>query len=243
VGIDASTSFLRVQGRPIQQVLAECTLFSDCAPSTLGMLAAAGRSRLLAPNELVVAQGSPPRAAFVVDFGVLRVFTGSEQGDEQSLTMVFPGDTVGELGVLQSLPRSASVAAVSRSMVVELPPAALRDAYAADVSIAHALVRQMSNRLRATSERLGDMVVLDLSARLAKFLLSEVRRQLDDLPRRAEIELPFTQAQLGQLLGGARQSINRELSELEIQGLIQFVGRRVTVLDVVGLQQRCSGGG
>ena len=50
--------------------------------------------------------------------------------------------------------------------------------------------------------------------------------------------LQLSQSELGQLLGGARQSINQLWSTMERDGLITVNGRTIEAVDPVGLRRR-----
>ena len=87
--------------------------------------------------------------------------------------------------------------------------------------------------MRALNDGFTDLASLDLGGRLAKYLVAEVERQ-----GRATVKLALTQAELGQLLGGARQTVNQVLQSLERARLIEIRGRSVQVLDVDALRSR-----
>lgn len=145
-------------------------------------------------------------------------------------------DMVGELGVLDDVARSTSVAALRTSDVVEVPGRAFRDAFESDPAIARRLVGLLSARLRTSNDGFTDLASLDLGGRLAKYLLGEMDRQGHD-----RLRLPLTQTELGQLLGGARQTVNQVMQALERSDLVQVTGRTVHVLDAGGLRRRASG--
>jgi CRP/FNR family transcriptional regulator len=115
---------------------------------------------------------------------------------------------------------------------VEVPARAFREAYDADPAIPRRLVSLLSARMRALNDGFTDLSSLDLGGRLAKYLTSEAERQ------GATVKLTLTQAELGQLLGGARQTVNQVLQSLERAGLIETRGRTVRVLDLPGLRSR-----
>jgi CRP-like cAMP-binding protein len=148
------------------------------------------------------------------------------------------GALVGELGVLDDLPRSASVAALRPAEVIEIPAAEFRSAYATDGAIARRLVGLLADRLRALSAGLADLTYLDLGGRLAKYLLSESARQ-----GRPTIQLAVNQTELGQMLGGARQSVNQAMQALERAGLVRIDGRRISIVDPDGLGRRTMSAG
>jgi CRP-like cAMP-binding protein len=219
----------------IEATLATTALLAAAAPATMSKLAGASRLRTLRRDELLFAVGSKATAVFAVARGSLRVFTTSPNGAEPTLALLGPGDLVGELGVLDDLPRSTSVGALRPSDVVEVPARAFRDAYDADPAIPRRLVSLLSARMRSLNDGYTDLAALDLGGRLAKYLIGEVERQ-----GRATVKLTLTQTELGQLLGGARQTVNQVLQSLERMALIEAHGRTVRVLDLPGLRVRAT---
>jgi CRP/FNR family cyclic AMP-dependent transcriptional regulator len=224
--------------RPIDDVISATPLFAIAARSTIDGLARSAHRRTLQRNEVLFTVGGRATAMHVIDSGTLRVFASSAEGTEPTLALVHAGETVGELGVLEDVPRSASVAAVERSSIVEVPARAFRTAYDSDPAIARRMVSMLAQRLRTVTDGLADLAYLDLGGRLAKYLVRESERQ-----GRTTFRLPLTQAELGQLLGGARQTVNQVGRSLERDGLVVLEGRTVRILDEQGLRARASSSG
>ena len=218
--------------------LRRSALFADVAESTIASLAANARVRRVPRGAMVMMEGDDPSAVYVLIDGFLRVFTTSLDGVEPTLTVLFPGDHVGELGVIDDVVRSASVAALRASIVVDIRRDTFMSAYECDGAISRTLVGHLAHRLRSTSERLTDLTILDLGARLAKYLGSEA--ELAAARGSNGFELLLNQSELGQLLGGARQSINQVLALMERDGILRVDGRQVTVVDAQRLAQRAT---
>ena len=180
----------------------------------------------------------PPRSFYVVIAGLLRVFVTSYDGAEPTIAMATAGDHFGELGLIDGQPRSASVAATRRSDVVEIPRDAFNSAFNGDPGVAREMITQLSSRLRRTSDHLADLTFLDLGGRLAKYIVSEMDRQGS-----LQIELTYTQTELGQMLGGARQTVNQLLGSLERAGLIRIDGKRIIAVDSHQLRHRALSAG
>ena len=217
----------------IDDVLAATPLFGVAAPATISELARMSRWRTVERNEMLFTVAERATAIYVVASGTFRVFTSSMQGTEPTLALIHEGEVVGELGVLDDVPRSASIAALRRSEIVEVPAGAFRTAYRSDPAIARQMVTMLAARLRTVTDGLADLAYLDLGGRLAKYLLTESQRQ-----GRTAIALPLTQAELGQMLGGARQTVNQVMRALEEAGLILLEGRTVRIVDERGLRLR-----
>lgn len=218
------------------EVLSTAALLQAAGTATLRRLADASTVRSLRRDQILFVAGSRSTCVYVVAAGTLRVFSTSASGAEPTLALLTAGDMVGELGVLDDVPRSTSVAALRPSEVVEVPARAFRDAFDTDPAIARRLVTLLSARLRSSNDGFTDLASLDLGGRLAKYLLSEMERQRTD-----RLKLPLTQTELGQLLGGARQTVNQVMQSLERCGLVEVSGRTVHVTDGEGLRRRAAG--
>ena len=114
-----------------------------------------------------------------------------------------------------------------------MPARAFRAAYESDPAIARRMVTLLADRLRTVTDGLADMAYLDLGGRLAKYILNESERR-----GRTTFVLNLTQAEMGQLLGGARQTINQAARSLHDAGLVGLEGRTVTIIDEQGLRLR-----
>ncbi len=213
--------------------LRSTALFATASDATLLRLADASRMRQFAKGATLSLTGDSPRSMWVVVSGLLRVFVTSFNGDEPTLGVLAAGDHVGELGVLDDIPRSASIGALRPSEVLEIPASAFTVAYLADSAIARQLVRLLAERLRATSDNLADLTYLDLGGRLAKYLVAQ-----SDSSGTSTVTLQLTQGELGRILGGARQTVNQLMQSLERSGLITVDGRTIRVVDMEGLRLR-----
>lgn len=208
-------------------------LLSAASDQSVAALAGSSKRRSLDRDQVLFLAGSRATSVFAVASGSLRVFASGPGGAEPTLALLGSGDLVGELGVLDDVPRSTSVGALQRSEVIELPGRVFREVYGDDPGIARRLVALLSARMRSLNDGFTDLASLDLGGRLAKFVLAEAERSNADVVR-----LSLTQAQLGQLLGGARQTVNQVMQGLERAGLLRIEGRTVRVLDREGLRMR-----
>lgn len=229
---------MTAEDRSVEDVLTSTSLFAAAAPTTISELARVANRRTLQRNEVLFTAGERAAAIHVIDTGTLKVFTSSAEGTEPTLALMHDGEIVGELGVLDDLPRSASVAAVGRVEIIEVPARSFRAAWESDPAIARRMVALLALRLRTVTDGLADLAYLDLGGRLAKYLLKEYERQGS-----ATLKIPLTQAELGNLLGGARQTVNQVGRSLERAGLVAIAGRTVHILDEHALRLRAMSSG
>ncbi|MEA2662425.1 MAG: hypothetical protein QOH08_1997 [Chloroflexota bacterium] len=126
-------------------------------PSALVFLIRFGRMRHFAVGEALMCQGEPSVSVHFILEGQVRV-ERQRRSDAQAvqLALLGSGEIVGEMGVMVELPRSASVYAAKPTTTLELDGASFDRAARAFPVLHRVLAKLLSERLRRTSERVGD---------------------------------------------------------------------------------------
>jgi len=217
----------------VRVALSGVGLFHAVPETELTAVAELGSSRRLRRGQLLFCEGEPSEHLFVVVTGRVKVFLTSPRGDELLLAVLGPGDALGELSVLDGLPRSASASALDDVTLVALPAAALRQLLARSPALSLAWAQELSGTVRRLTGSAADLVFLDLPRRLAKFLLDADT----DGRRPSAVELGLSQSEVAARLGVARQSLNRALSALQARGWIDVQGTRIVLLDRSALER------
>jgi CRP-like cAMP-binding protein/Zn-dependent protease len=97
------------------------SLFEDLPVEVLNDLAGRVNLRTVARGQAVVRQGERPDAFYVVRRGTLQaVEEDPDGGDERVLRVLGRGESFGELGLLESRPRAATVRALEEAEVFEI---------------------------------------------------------------------------------------------------------------------------
>lgn len=116
-------------------------------------LAAVGERRSYAAGERLMKQGEAADSMFVILSGKVHVVR--EHPDLASpipLATLGSGEVVGEMGLLDGDPRSATVTAAEPVVAMQVPQTALSQIVAQHPDIYGALVKTLSKRLRDTNE-------------------------------------------------------------------------------------------
>jgi len=178
-------------------------------------------------------ENEPSTRMFVVLSGRVRIFRNSTDGGELVLAHAGPGESIGELSVIDELPRSASAQALERSRIISVPADRMRDVLSSSPAAVLEIARHLAVTVRRLTGTTSDFIFLDLPHRLAKYLLSLVVMREGD---GATVVLPASQAGIASQLGVTRQSLNQALGSLAQDGLIVVDGRAVRVLDLAALE-------
>jgi CRP-like cAMP-binding protein len=214
--------------------LRSAALFADVTPSRLVPLASRAFVRRFAPGQVLFTEGEPSDHLYVVRSGRVRILVQSVHGEDMTLSVLGPGDTIGELSMIDGQPRSASAEALSATELVTLPADDVRAALHADPVLLLAVAAELASTVRRLTSGTADLVFLDLPRRLAKLLVTEAR---EEPAGRLRVDLGMSQSGLADRLGVTRQSLNRALAGLLRRGWITAEDGGFVIPDPTALRQ------
>jgi CRP/FNR family transcriptional regulator, anaerobic regulatory protein len=187
-------------------------------------LARIGRHRDVKRGETVMAAGDENVACATLISGALKITSYDREGTERILSLVHPAGFVGEM-----------FAPLAHHDVVALADSRLcvfsRKEYEAAVqefpALATALLRRSATDLFETRSLIDLMGRRSAETRVAG-LVDAFSKAASDSPCHpaSQFELPLTRGEMAGLLGLTIETVSRQLSRLERQGLIKRQGAR-----------------
>ena len=211
-------------------------LFRGLAPATLDRIAALAVQRAYRRDEVVFSAGDPGDSLIGVISGRIRISAGNADGREIFLNIMVPGDTFGEIALLDGGTRTASATAMEPSELVSIRREPLFALLEREPKSALELLRLCGARLRWTSGLLEDANFLDMPARLAKRLLALAELHGEDRDTGRAVRI--SQEELASFLGVSRQAVNEQLQEWKAKGWVA-PGRGTVILhDAAALRRR-----
>ena len=107
-----------------------------------------------------------------------------------------------------------------------------------DPRLVTALLKALAGELRRLTGHVEELHFLDLAGRLTMRLVRLVRDIDPTAHGRVELDWPFTQSDLAAMIGGTRQSVNKLLSGLVEEGLLQIDRETLVITDLAALEAR-----
>lgn len=202
-------------------------------------LNAIGRRRTLAAGETLLWEGEDtPLVANVIE-GVLKLSSGTEDGREQIVGVVYPSDFIGRPFGGTS---GHGVTALTDARVCVFNRRDF-DAFAREhPGLEHKLLRRTLDELERTRKWMVLLGRKSASEKVASFLLEMVERLDDHTCGAGEqtgarvVTLPFSRQQIADVLGLTIETVSRQFTRLKAEGLIDLPSRRdVAILDHEGL--------
>lgn len=158
-------------------LLRDNRLFRGMDDATLERLLKDLPPELVQPGDMLMAEGDIATYMFAILTGELEVLThgGGENADVR-VALLGPGDWVGEMGIIDVQPRSATVRALAPSVLMRLTAANVKELIQ-DHDVAQ-YARMMVNIARGMGRRLrvADRLIAQSSAAVAKQYVLESMR-------------------------------------------------------------------
>jgi CRP-like cAMP-binding protein len=182
--------------------------------------------------------GDEGDGCYRLDKGFLKVILTSPEGEERILAILTPGAVVGDLAMIDGLPRSASVVALTDCELRFVCRTAFEQSVSQNPEIYRYLVKVLAARLREADEIIATLAFLSVRGRVVHALL-ELARTIG-VKTGSEIVIPrlINQRDLAAMAGVARENVNRVLSDLQRKKIVSKSSDSYRVEDEARLEQK-----
>jgi len=156
---------LTPQAERALQILSRHSEFRHVAPGHLDEIARHGRKRLFLDGQQLMVQGEASDSMHILVKGTVKVEREVDGKSEPIfLAQLNPGDIVGEMGMLNGDPRSATVTALEDLETLEIPAEPLKGVFQKNPDVLIAIMKVINERMKSTD----DVVELSLKVALAQ---------------------------------------------------------------------------
>lgn len=207
----------------------EGTLFAYLEPVDRAYLVSLGDRRRFAEGDVLLRQGDPTDHVLVLLSGWVRIYSTGRDGQEVVLALRGPGDVLGELAALHGWDRTASIQALEPVGVAQLRSARFLDCLNARPTIAIAMIKQMSTRLREAEMALLDFATQDVSRRVASYLARMARQHGIPGPNGIALSVPLSQQDIANRVGASLRGVARAMAVLRERGIVVSARRRIVI--------------
>jgi CRP/FNR family transcriptional regulator, cyclic AMP receptor protein len=212
-------------------------IIPDLPKRVAAQLFAASTVRHVKSGQALFSVGERGDGCYRIEQGVVKICVTSPAGDERILAVVGAGAIVGELALIDGLPRSASIFAFRDSTFRFISRKHFNECKKDHPEFHAYLATILAARLREADEALAAATFLPVKGRVARAFLNLAKilgEQAED--GRVLIKGPISQADLAAMAGVARENVSRMLSEWGKRKLITRSSRHYVLNDIEAFQ-------
>lgn len=212
--------------------LRQVPLFAEISDEELTHLLGMLRERRAPRGSYIVYVEDPgPSMMFLIE-GKAKVNLLSNDGKEVVLAHLSDGEFFGEIALLTGEDRSANVVAITDCKLLVLNTEDFKRHIAKYSGLAHAMLKELAERLRSATLKIGDLALYDVYRRVARTLKSMGEKQrIGDRDAWVINERP-THQELASMVGTSREMVTRALKGLEEDRCIIIDGKRIELYKI-----------
>ncbi len=223
----------------VERTLARTELLTDVPENRIATLNQRCVWRRFEPEQVILNLNDKTTDVYFIIRGEVRVTVFSQTGRKVIMRDLKSGDQFGEYAAIDGEPRSASIVALTRTLVAQMPATIFLDLLSDFPSISMKVMTSMVDVIRSLNERVVEFSTLGVRNRIHAELLRLARdgRIIDGAGR---ISPPPTHAEIAARISTHREAVTRELKKLEREGLVERTRGSIVILDIEEFEKMIS---
>lgn len=215
--------------------LNEVELFADLTAEEMHAMDMMAPARMFRRGEIVFSQSQPVTALFILKSGRIRIFRVAEDGKALTMAILEPGAVFGEMLLVGQRMYDNYAEAIEDSAICQLGVDDVERYLISDPRIAIRISRLLGEQVARLEERLTDLALRPLAARVASILIS-----LDAAAPGGRFgqtrAILLTHEQIAGLLGATREATSKILADFAARGIIRQGRGRITIQNPAALR-------
>ena len=223
-----------------------CNLAELCLPRGLNQVELESLEKLVRQTrpmhkgDYLFRSGDPHSSLYAVRSGSVKLFTDSDDGDEQIIGFYLPGEIVG-LDGFETGTHNCSAVALETSSLCGFPCSQLTEICQSIPALQEQMFRIMGRELSHENRLLLTIGKKNAEERIATFIssLSARFKILGFSP--LDFHLSMSRQEIGNYLGLTIETVSRVLSRFQKNGIIEIDNKRITIVKQEKLVSMCGG--
>lgn len=221
--------------------LKQADLFSRLESNELKDLVAIARVRRLDSGDILFSAGDRAKGFYVLMEGKIKLYKISPDGKEYILRVVGAGQTFAEAAAFSGLTYPVFAESMIQCQLVYFDAGDFRDLIQKSPQLALNMIATMASLLQSLNQKIEDLSLREVGARLCRHLLSRARRQQGEAKDGLTFQLETTKSALAASLGTISETLSRTFKKLQQRGIVEVDGSAVTLLDCSQLEEIADG--
>ncbi len=182
------------------------------------------KSKFYKKRETLFEEGDFPRYLFFIKSGKVKVFKTNEDGKEYIINIYRPGEFVGYVDLIKGNEYSESASALEDTEASLVPKDDFQKLLYRNRDVSSQLIKMLANNIAEKEEQLLQLAYNSVRKRVADAIL-----QLSE--KEAKQDIQILRDDLARIVGTAKESVIRMLTEFKEDGYIEIVDGAIHIVD------------
>ena len=192
-------------------------------------------SHTIKKGEPIFEEGETTNGIYCIKEGVCKLSKLSSNGKDQIVKLVKPGELLGQRSMITNEPANLSAVALEDMEVCFIPKTEIMQFFNQNNNFSMNVMKSICGDLKDADEHMVDMAQKSVKERLAGTLL--YLEETFGTDKEGLLRLQLSREELAGMIGTATESCIRLLSELNKNGVIELIGKRIKIIDKIKLRR------
>jgi len=188
-------------------------------------------------GQVLFNEGNSARGLYIINSGKIKILKHGSDGKEQILTIAKENDFVGYKGLLTDSKCSVSAIVINDADLLFISKEVFLEFMQEDPILASHFTRLLCEDLILMEEKIVSLAYKPVRGRLAETLLDLHRVYGEESSGKSANNINLTRGELANMIGTAKETVIRLLSEFKHEHLIETNGKWISVIDVNGIDR------
>lgn len=212
-----------------QCIVRQFSSLKSLSKEELLKLADCKTSYTIKKGETIFEEGETTNGIYCIKDGVCKMTKLSANGKDQIVKLIKPGELLGQRSTISEEPANLSAVALEDMEVCFIPKNEVLQFFTQNNQFSMNVMKTICGDLKDADDHMVSMAQKSVKERLAETLL-----YLEDTFGKNEdntLKLQLSREEMAGMIGTATESCIRLLSEFNKLGLIQLIGKKISIVD------------
>lgn len=188
-------------------------------------------------STIIFMEGEKGEAVFFIKAGKIKISKLSIDGRELILNIYGIGDVFAEVTLFNDVNYPATAEAIEDATVWMILNEKMEEKVRKNSELGLEYIKILSKRLFDSQEKLKHMALNDTHVRTAQVLIKLAQEHGKEKNGIIEFQIPISRQELANIIGTARETVSRALSQLKKDNVIEIKGKSISIKDMKKLKK------
>lgn len=185
-------------------------------------------------KQVIFHEGYKPLGVYCINSGKVKVYKLGNTGKDQIVRLAKPGDILGYRAFVSGEYYTASATALEDSVICFIPRKNFFRILQSNSKMSMKMAKLLSANLKTAEDKITQLAQKTVRERLAETLLI-LNESFGVKSDQNTLNVLLTREEISNIVGTATESIIRILADLKSEGIIDFDGKQIIILNRQGL--------
>ncbi len=215
-----------------KSTLRDIPLFSELSIEQLRKISSFSKLKSFNKHELIFNKDDFYLGFYILLKGSVKVFKISSQGKESVVHLVKPLTAFADIPLFEGGNYPVSAEALEESLALFIPKEKFLELIYKEPGISLKMLAGFAKRLKALVNQIEDLSSREVTNRLSKYLLKEIKTSGTEKLRDPFVKLTIPKSAIASYLGTITETLSRSFKKLQDEEIIRVNGKKIFVNDM-----------